>query len=99
MVKNLPTNAEDTGDVGLTPGLGKIPWRRKWQPTLVLLPGESHGQSSLEGYSLCGHKESDTTEVTEHARTNSATRARAHTHTHTHRIRRVIISLLFYFLS
>ena len=35
--------------------------RRKWQPTPVFLPGESHGQRSLEGYSLRGHKESDTT--------------------------------------
>ena len=37
----------------------KIPWRRKWQPTPVLLPGKSQGQSSLEGYSPQGHKESD----------------------------------------
>ena len=42
--------------------VGKIPWRRKWQPTPVFLPGESHGQRSLEGYSPQGHKESDTTE-------------------------------------
>ena len=40
----------------------KIPWRRKWQPTLVFLPGESHGWRSLAGYSLQGHKESDMTE-------------------------------------
>ena len=39
----------------------KIPWRRKWQPTPVLLPGESHGGRSLVGYSPWGHKESDTT--------------------------------------
>ena len=39
----------------------KIPWRRKWQPTLVSLPGKSHGQRSLAGYSLGGCKESDTT--------------------------------------
>ena len=31
-------------------------WRRKWQPTPVFLPGESHGQRSLAGYSLWGHK-------------------------------------------
>ena len=37
---------------------GKIPWRRKWQPTPVFLPGESHGQRSLVGYSPQGHKES-----------------------------------------
>ena len=40
----------------------KIPWRRKWQPTPVLLPGESHGGRSMVGYSPWGHKESDTTE-------------------------------------
>ena len=44
--------------------VGKIPWRRKWHPTPVFLPGKSHGQRSLVGYSLWGHKESDTTEVT-----------------------------------
>ena len=42
----------------------KVPWRRAWPPTPVLLPGESHGQRSLVGYSPWGHKESDTTEVT-----------------------------------
>ena len=38
------------------------PWRRKWQPTPVFLPGESHGRRSLGGYSQWGRKESDTTE-------------------------------------
>ena len=38
----------------------KIPWRRKWQPTPVFLPGESHEQRSLAGYSPWGRKESDT---------------------------------------
>ena len=42
--------------------VGKIPWRRKWQPTSVFSHGESHGQRSLEGYSLWGHKKSDMTE-------------------------------------
>ena len=37
-------------------------WSRKWQPTPVLLPGESHGQRSLLGYSPQGRKESDRTE-------------------------------------
>ena len=46
------------------PWVGKIPWRRAWLPTLVFLPGESHGQKSLVGYNPRGHKESDTTEVT-----------------------------------
>ena len=40
----------------------KISWRKKWQPTPVFLPGESHGQRSLVGYSPWGHKESDMTE-------------------------------------
>ena len=39
-----------------------VTWRRKWQPTPVFLPGEPHGQRNLEGYSLWGRKESDTTE-------------------------------------
>ena len=40
----------------------KIPWRRKWQPTPMFLPGESHRQRSLMGYSPWGHKELDTIE-------------------------------------
>ena len=39
-------------------------WRRKWQPTLVFLPGESQGQGSLVGFHLWGRTESDTTEAT-----------------------------------
>ena len=37
-VKNLPTNAGDTGDMGSIPGLGRSPWSRKWQPIPVFLP-------------------------------------------------------------
>ena len=44
--------------------VGKVPWRRAWQPTPVLWPGESHGQRSLVGYSPRGLKESDMTEAT-----------------------------------
>ena len=44
----------------------KIPWRREWQSTLVFLPGEFHGQKSLEIYCPWGCKESDMTEATEH---------------------------------
>ena len=47
---------------GFDPWAGKIPWRRKWQPTPVFLPGESHGQRTLIGYSPWGRKESDMTE-------------------------------------
>ena len=46
------------------PWIAKIPRRRKWKPTPVLLPGESHGQSSLAGYSPRGCRESN---LTEHA--------------------------------
>ena len=65
MVKNLPANAEDVRDTGLTPGLiyfRKIPWSRKWQPTPVFLPGKCHGQRSLVGYSPWDHKEPDMAE-------------------------------------
>ena len=58
MVTNLPAMQE----TGFNPWVGKIPWRRKWQSTPVLLPGKSHGQRSLVGYSPQGRKELDTTE-------------------------------------
>ena len=45
---------------------GKIPWKRKWQPTPVFLPGEFHGQWSLAGYSPRDHTESDWTEWLTH---------------------------------
>ena len=57
-VKNLPAMQE----TWVQCLVGKIPWRRKWQPTPVFLPGEFHGQKSLAGYSPWGHKESDMTE-------------------------------------
>ena len=44
--------------------VGNIPWRSLWYPTPVILPGESHGQRSLGGYSPQGHKESDMTDRT-----------------------------------
>ena len=47
---------------GFNPWVRKIPWRRKWQPTPIFLPGKSHGQRSLVGYNPWGHKESDATE-------------------------------------
>ena len=54
------------GDRGLIPGsdpwVRKIPWRRKWQPAPVILPGKSHGQRSLAGYNPWGRKELDTIE-------------------------------------
>ena len=49
---------------GFDPWVGKIPWRRKWQPTPVFLPRKFHGQRSLEGYSPWDCKESDMTEYT-----------------------------------
>ena len=48
---------------GFNPWVRKIPWRKKRQPSPVFLPGESHGQQSLGGYSLWGCKESDRTEA------------------------------------
>ena len=57
MTKNPPAFRRP----GFDPWVGEIPWRRAWQPTPGVLPGESHGKS-LEGYSPWGRKESDTTE-------------------------------------
>ena len=74
VVKNLPANAGHTRDTGL------IPRSRRWQPAPVFLPGKSHGQGSLMGYSPWGRKESDRTQHTcAHARAH----ARTHAHTHT----------------
>ena len=47
-------------------GVGKIPWRRKWQSTPVFLPGESHGWRSLAGYSPWSHKRVGHDLVTKH---------------------------------
>ena len=58
MVKNPPAKARDVRDMGSIPGLGRsLGERRAWEPTPVFVPGESHGQRSLEG-------SQDTTEVT-----------------------------------
>ena len=67
---------------GFNPWVGKIPWRRKWQPTPVFFSEKSHGQRSLADYSPKGHKESYATEYT-HTHTHTHTHT-AHTHTHTH---------------
>ena len=56
VVKNLPANAGDTGHTGLIPRTGKIPCRRKWQPTPVHLPEKSHEQRGQVGYSPWCHK-------------------------------------------
>ena len=50
VVKNPPVKAGRHKSRGFNPCGQKIPWRRAWQPTPVFLPGESHGQRSLEGY-------------------------------------------------
>ena len=47
---------------GFDPWVGKIPWKREWQPTSVIWSEKSHGKRSLEGYRPWGHQESDTTE-------------------------------------
>ena len=49
-------SAYNAGGLGFDPWVGKIPWRRKWQPTPVFLHGKSHGLRSLEGYSPEGHR-------------------------------------------
>ena len=61
-VNTLPVNAGDIRGAGSIPGSGRFPWRSKWQPTPVFLPGESHGQRSLADCCLQGHTELDTTE-------------------------------------
>ena len=50
-VRDPPTMQDACRRCGFDPWVGKIPWRRKWQPTPVFLPGKSHEQRSLAGYS------------------------------------------------
>ena len=55
---------QETLRCGFGPWVGKIPWSRAWQPIPVFLPGKSHGQRSLAGYSPWSHKELNMTEAT-----------------------------------
>ena len=61
-------NAREARDGAFHPWVGRIPWKRKWRPPPVFLPGKFHGQRSLSTYSPWVHQESDM----------------MHTHTHTH---------------
>ena len=60
------SDAAGTGYLGFFPQLillgMQVFWKREWQPTLVFLPRESHGQRNLAVYTPLGHKELDTTE-------------------------------------
>ena len=60
--KEAKVKEDKNRTAGFNPWVGKTPWRREWHPTPVLVPGESHGQRRLAGYSPWGHKESDTIE-------------------------------------
>ena len=73
MGKESTCSIGDAGDVDSIPGLGRSSGGSHWntgilEPTPVFLPGESHGQRSLVGYSPLGCKELDTIEATEHSR-------------------------------
>ena len=59
IVKQLPVMQETPGSI---PGLGRSPGEGNGKLTPVFLPGKSHGQRSLVGYSPCGHEESDMSE-------------------------------------
>ena len=61
---------------GFDPWVGKIPWRRAWQPTPVFLPRESRGQRSLVGCTPQGHKEMGTAEQRTHGMWNVSSRTR-----------------------
>ena len=72
LVKNLTAVQETACNEGncllyrrpeFDPWVRTFPWRRKWLPTPVFLPGKVHGQRSLEGYSPWGCKEAATTEL------------------------------------
>ena len=84
MVKNAAVNARDIGD-GFDPWVGKIPWKRAWQPS----PGFLYGIPWTEepgGLQSIGRKELDMTEATSntHTHTDTQTHTDTHTHRHTH---------------
>ena len=60
VVKNSPAMRRCGRSREFNPWVGKIPWKRKWQPPPVFLPGKSNGWRSLVGYSPWGCKELDT---------------------------------------
>ena len=64
--QDLQMPVQETKRQGFDPCIGNLPWRRAWQPSPVFLPGESHGERSLVGYSPWGRKELDRTEATKH---------------------------------
>ena len=74
----------------INPWVGKIPWKREWQPTPVFLPGKSHGQRSLVSYTPWDHEQLDTTEWL-HTHT--------HTHTHTLKIPAIEFRSVYYLVS
>ena len=56
----VKASACSAGDLGSVPGLGRFPWRREWQHTPVLLPGELHGQSNLARLQSMGSEKTRT---------------------------------------
>ena len=88
-VKNLPTICRRHRSPRFNPWVRKILWRRKWQPTPVFLPGKSHGQWNLAGYSPKGCKESN---MTDHM--YAYTHTHTHTHTHTQSASRFVFSAM-----
>ena len=64
VVKKPACQCKRTKRHGFNSWVGKIPWMRAWQLTPVFLPGESHQQRRLAGYSPCSCKELDMTEAT-----------------------------------
>ena len=64
-VKNPAPVIQETQETGFKPWVRNAPWKRKWQPTPVFLPGKSYAQRSLAGYSPGGLKELDMTSAHE----------------------------------
>ena len=83
-VRNPPA-MQDTGDLDSVPESGRIPWRRAWQPTPVFLPGESHGQRSLD--SPWDRKDRLQSKGLHRVGRDWSDWAHMHTHTHIYRLR------------
>ena len=71
-------------------------WRRKWQPTLIFLPGKSRGQRNLVGYSPWGHKESVTTE---HMSTNYSSLSLPYVYAACHILGTVAVFIVYFYID
>ena len=89
-------NRQEMADMVFNVDTNYSSWRRKWQPTLIFLPGKSHGQRNLVGYSPWGHKESVTTE---HMSTNYSSLSLPYVYAACHILGTVAVFIVYFYID